>query len=133
MILFKNADTEDLSLDQIFQFVVVKVCMRECACICLCKGDNEDDKKVVCTWLHVVYDCVFVRDKSYFRVEKKTLQALNLCVGVCQSEGFLVGGGPDTDVKHDMVTAGKFTFPPPSARSVSHALLPSGQFWLACG
>lgn len=64
---------------------------------------------------------------------KKTLQALNLCVGVCQSEGFLVGGGPDTDVKHDMVTAGKFTFPPPSARSLSHALLPSGQFWLARG
>lgn len=37
-----------------------------------------------------------------------------------------MGGGQDTDVKHDMVTAGKFTFPPPSARSPSLALLPSG-------
>lgn len=35
-----------------------------------------------------------------------------------------MGGGQDTDVKHDTVTAGKFTLPPPSARSLSLTQLP---------
>lgn len=33
-----------------------------------------------------------------------------------------MGGGQDTDVKHDTVTAGKFTLPPPSARPLSLSL-----------
>lgn len=55
--------------------------------------------------------------------------------GVCQSESSLVGGGQDTDVKYDTVTAGKFTLPPPSAHTLflSLSASPPGIFWLACG
>lgn len=102
-------------------------------CICLCKGHKEDDKKLFAHGCMLCMTASLCEIRATLGRKKKPLQALNLCVGVCQSEGFLVGGGPDTDVKHDMVTAGKFTFPPPSACSLSHALLPSGQFWLACG
>lgn len=61
------------------------------------------------------------------KIPRGNLEPINFCVsvcvcGVCQSKGSLVGGRQDSDVKHDTVTAGKFTLPPPSAHSLPLSL-----------